>query len=59
MLSWLKQSRDRSSKKKEAKAKIDALEKKAAKAKGEAKANIEKRIAQIKEKEQDSSGRLR
>jgi len=37
---------------KEAKAKVDALEKKAAKAKGDAKAKIEQRIADIKESDQ-------
>ena len=41
--------------KNEAKAKVDALEKKAAKAKGEAKAKIEARIADIKESEKKSS----
>jgi len=39
---------------KEAKAKVDALEKKAAKAKGEAKAAIEARIADIKERSKKS-----
>ena len=36
----------------EAKAKVDAMEKKAAKAKGEAKMNIEARIADIKKRSQ-------
>ena len=40
---------------KEAKTKLEALEKKAAKAKGEAKAKIEARIADIKENEKKSS----
>ncbi|HUK85260.1 MAG TPA: DUF1269 domain-containing protein [Candidatus Acidoferrum sp.] len=40
---------------KEAKTKVDALEKKAAKAKGDAKAAIEKRIADIKERAKKSS----
>ncbi len=40
---------------KEAKAKVEALEKKAAKAKGEAKAAIEKRVADIKAREEKSS----
>ncbi|HTY74103.1 MAG TPA: DUF1269 domain-containing protein [Candidatus Nanoarchaeia archaeon] len=39
---------------KEAKAKVEALEKKAAEAKGEAKATIEKRIAEIEERDQKS-----
>ena len=39
---------------KEAKAKVDALEKKAAKAKGDAKAKIEARIADIKERSKES-----
>ena len=52
----LEQAKQRSSsKKKEAKAKVDALEKKAAKAKGERKAAIEARIADIKEKEKEST----
>ncbi|MGA2385980.1 MAG: DUF1269 domain-containing protein [Candidatus Bathyarchaeia archaeon] len=41
--------------KKETKVKVEALEEKAAKAKGEAKAAIEKRIDHIKETEQDSA----
>ncbi len=42
----------------EVKAKVEALEKKAAKAKGEAKANIEARIANIKEKSKESKERF-
>jgi len=42
----------------EAKAKVEALEKKAAKAKGEAKAKIEARIADIKEKSKESKERF-
>ena len=52
----LEQAKKRSEEQKaEAKAKVEALEKKAAKAKGETKAAIEKRIAHIKETEQDSA----
>jgi hypothetical protein len=41
--------------KKETKAKVEALEKKAAKAKGEVKVTIERRIDEIKERDQKSS----
>ena len=52
----LEQAKQRSKQQeKEAKAKVEALEKKAAKAKGETKAKIETRIADIKENEKKSS----
>jgi len=56
----LEQAKQRSEhREEEAKAKVDALEKKAAKAKGEAKVAIEARIAEIKKKSKESKERTK
>ena len=56
----LEQAKQRSEhREKEAKAKVDALEKKAAKAKGEAKMAIEARITEIKKKSKESKERTK